>query len=197
MTRRSRSLMSLWRPAQSLLASALVVAGMAAFSVHASPGAAAQGEVGHRTHAAAGSQAEHHAMHRAERGSPGEMAIMMSPRMWNRVEATPEQREQIRKIFDAARGDLRAQHESGRALRQRSLELLSQPEIDGAALEALRKDMLAQQDRISQRRLQAMVDASRVLTPEQRKRLGEDISRRRDMMERHHRERRSLEAPKS
>jgi hypothetical protein len=49
----------------------------------------------------------------------------------------------------------------------------------------------------SKRRLQAMVDAAKVLTPEQRKQLAERMSQRGDMMERHHRERRALEAPKS
>jgi Spy/CpxP family protein refolding chaperone len=42
-----------------------------------------------------------------------------------------------------------------------------------------------------------MVDAARVLTPEQRKQLSERMAQRGDMMERHHRERRALEAPKS
>jgi Spy/CpxP family protein refolding chaperone len=57
--------------------------------------------------------------------------------------------------------------------------------------------MLAQHDQVSKRRMQAMVDAGRVLTPEQRKQLSDRMSQRRDMMERHHRERRALEAPKS
>jgi Spy/CpxP family protein refolding chaperone len=36
-----------------------------------------------------------------------------------------------------------------------------------------------------------------VLTPEQRGKLAEGMKQRRDMMERHHRERRALDTPKS
>jgi Spy/CpxP family protein refolding chaperone len=43
-----------------------------------------------------------------------------------------------------------------------------------------------------------MVDAARVLTPEQRRQLAERMAQRRSMMERHERERRALDAaPKS
>jgi Spy/CpxP family protein refolding chaperone len=44
---------------------------------------------------------------------------------------------------------------------------------------------------------QALVDAGRVLTPEQREKLAAHAKQRRDMMHRHHQERRALEAPKS
>ena len=40
---------------------------------------------------------------------------------------------------------------------------------------------------------QAMIDISRVLTPEQRKQLAERMAQRRTMMERHMKERRSLD----
>jgi Spy/CpxP family protein refolding chaperone len=135
--------------------------------------------------------------HAGAHGGEGVMALRLSPRMLDRLEATPQQREQIRAIMDAARTDLQAQHESGRALHQRSMALWGQADVDAAALEALRKEMLAQRDRASQRQLQAVLEASRVLTPEQRKRLAEHAGQRRDMKERHHLERRALEAPKS
>lgn len=138
-----------------------------------------------------------HGKHGGAHGGEAEMALRLSPRVLDRLEATPQQRQQIRAIMEAARADLRSQHESARALRQRSMELLSQPTIDAAAMEALRKDMLAQRDRASQRQLQAVLEASRVLTPEQRKRLAEHAGRGSDMKERHHREHRATEAPKS
>jgi Spy/CpxP family protein refolding chaperone len=74
---------------------------------------------------------------------------------------------------------------------------MAQPNIDAGAVEQIRQKMLAQHDQASKRRMQAMVDAARVLTPEQRKQLSERMAQRGDMMERHHRERRALEAPKS
>ena len=43
--------------------------------------------------------------------------------------------------------------------------------------------------------MQAMLEVSRVLTPEQRAQLAERMKQRREMMERHRRERRALEQP--
>jgi Spy/CpxP family protein refolding chaperone len=45
--------------------------------------------------------------------------------------------------------------------------------------------------------MQAMLDASAVLTPDQRGKLAERMKQRREMMERHQRERRTLDGPKS
>lgn len=174
-----------WRAAGAALVAA---AALMAASAQASP--RESGPDGHRAHAVGWG----HGMHR---DGHGDGVWGLSPRLLDRIDASPQQREKIRAIAEAARTDLRAQHDAGRSLRQRSLELLSQPQVDAAALEALRKDMLAQHDRASQRRLQALVDVSQVLTPEQRKRLADHAARRGDMMERHQRERRSLDAPKS
>jgi protein CpxP len=56
--------------------------------------------------------------------------------------------------------------------------------------------MLAQHDAASKRMLQAMLDVSRVLTPEQRAKLAERMQQRREMMQRHDKERRQLDTPK-
>jgi Spy/CpxP family protein refolding chaperone len=48
---------------------------------------------------------------------------------------------------------------------------------------------------VSLRRTKAMVDAANVLTPEQRQQLGEMAKKRRDMMERHRKERDALMPP--
>lgn len=131
-------------------------------------------------------------------GPDGAMGPMrFGERLLDRVKATPEQRTQIRSIMDAARKDLQAQRDAGRALRQQQLQLFAQPNVDANAAEALRQKQLAQHDQASKRMLQAMIDASRVLTPEQRAQIASDFQKRRDMMERHQRERRTLEAPKS
>ncbi|MGA0611995.1 Spy/CpxP family protein refolding chaperone [Caldimonas sp. KR1-144] len=108
---------------------------------------------------------------------------------------TQAQRDEVRKIAEAARSDLRAQHETGRALHEQMRDLLAQPSIDADAIEALRQKMLAQHDQASRRMTQAMVDAARVLTPEQRAQAAAKAKARRDMMERHMRERRQLETP--
>jgi Spy/CpxP family protein refolding chaperone len=132
-------------------------------------------------------------------GGPGGRDGMfqgMLPRMLDRVNATPEQRAQIQKILQASADDLRAQHEAGRALRDQALALFAQPTVDPAAVEAMRQKQLAQHDAASKRMMTAMLDISRVLTPEQRKQMVEQMAQRREMMQRHWRERQSLDAPK-
>jgi Spy/CpxP family protein refolding chaperone len=116
-----------------------------------------------------------------------------SERMLDHVNATPEQRTQIREIMRSAFADLKAQREAGRDLRQRAMELFTQPTVDANAAEALRQQMLAQHDQASKRMLQAMLEASRVLTPEQRAQLAERAKQRREMKQRHWRERSELE----
>lgn len=110
-------------------------------------------------------------------------------RLFDSIGATADQKTQIRQIWDAARTDLQAQREAGRALHEQARTLFTQPSVDANAAEALRKQMLAQHDQASKRMMQAMVDASRVLTPEQRKAIGERMNERRAMMERHRAER--------
>ena len=83
--------------------------------------------------------------------------------------------------------------ESGRALLQQLLSLFTQPIVDAKALEALRQKLLAHHEQASRRMTQAMLDASRVLTPEQRKQMADRMAQRRSMMERHRAERQSLE----
>jgi len=121
----------------------------------------------------------------------------LGERALDRVKATPEQRKQIRQIMEAAHKDLQAQREAGKGMRDEAMKLFAQPTIDTQAVEALRQKRQAQHDQASRRMTQAMVDAARVLTPEQRKQLADGMQQRREMMERHFRERRALEAPKS
>lgn len=114
-------------------------------------------------------------------------------RLLDSVDATEAQRSEVRRIAAAAAADLKVEREAGRALRERQLQLFTQPTVDAGAVESLRREMLVQHDRSSRRMTQAMVEASRVLTPEQRAQLAERMKARRDMMQRHHRERRDLD----
>lgn len=135
----------------------------------------------------------HHGPGRHEAG----FAMGGSPRHLERlldgVDATDAQRAQIRQIAEAARADLQAQREAGKALRERRMQLFTQPSVDANAVESLRQQMLAQHDQASRRITQAMLDASRVLTPEQRLKLAEKMKSRRDLMQRHQRERQQLD----
>ena len=123
----------------------------------------------------------------------GMMEGRMAERMLDSVNATAEQRAQIKQITERARGDMKAQHEAGRAMREQGMKLLTQPTVDANAVEALRQQMMQQHDQASRRRMLAMVEVSRVLTPEQRKQLADRMGQRRDMMQRHMQERRSME----
>ena len=113
----------------------------------------------------------------------------MMTRLLERVNATPQQRTQIQQIMQTQASERRAQHEAGRALREQAMTLFAQPTVDADAVEALRQKQLAMHDAASKRMTTAMLEISRVLTPEQRKQMAEYMSQRREMMQRHQRER--------
>lgn len=112
------------------------------------------------------------------------MGGMMGERVLDAVNATPEQRTQVKQIMDAARSDLQGQREAGRALHEQMRQLFAQPTVDARAAETLRQQALAQHDTASKRMMQAMLEVSRVLTPEQRAKLAELAARRHANMER-------------
>lgn len=106
-------------------------------------------------------------------GAPG-----MSQRMLEKVGASAEQRSQIDKIMVDARSDLRAQRDEGRDLHEKMRSLFTQPTVDEAAVEEVRQKMQAHHDAASRRMTQAMIQASRVLTVEQRQKMAELMSAR-------------------
>ena len=115
-------------------------------------------------------------------GSP-ERAGRMIDRMLDGLNATDAQRTQIKQIAASAFADLRAQRQAGRSLRQRGMDILTSPTVDPAAAEQLRQQTLQQHDQASRRMTQALLDVARVLTPEQRAKLGERLKDRRATME--------------
>jgi periplasmic protein CpxP/Spy len=127
------------------------------------------------------------------RGGPGMMAGPMQghmlARMLDSVNATTEQRAQIKQITDRAAADRKAQADSRRALHEQGMALFTQPVVDANAAEALRKQMLQQHDDASKRMMQTMLEISRVLTPEQRKQLADRMAQRGNMMRQHMQER--------
>lgn len=130
-------------------------------------------------------------------GAEGGPMMMMGgrglERMLDGVNATEQQRTQIKQIVEAARADLKSQREAGRALHEQALNLFTQPTVDANAAEALRQQMQARHEQASKRMLQAMLDISRVLSPEQRVQIAQKIKQRHEMMRRHMDERRQLE----
>jgi Spy/CpxP family protein refolding chaperone len=116
-------------------------------------------------------------------------------RMLDSVNASTEQRTQIRQILQAARTDLQPLRETGRKLQDQGLALLAAPTVDARAADALRQQMLAQHDQASKRELQALLDVSRVLTAEQRKTIADRAAQRRALFERHRAEREAIDPP--
>ncbi len=110
-------------------------------------------------------------------GSP-EQAGRMVDRMLDGLDATDDQRSQIKRIAQAAATDLKAQRDAGGGLREKAALVFAAPNVDAAAAESLRQQMLAQHDQRSRRVLQALLEVSKVLTPDQRARLGERIKQR-------------------
>jgi Spy/CpxP family protein refolding chaperone len=114
-------------------------------------------------------------------GGSGHMARHLD-RMIDGLGVSDAQRTQIRQIAQAAAADLKAQRKTARGLRAQGLQIFTAPSVDAAAAESLRQQMLAQHDQASRRTLQAMLDVSQVLTPEQRAKLGERMKERQAVM---------------
>jgi periplasmic protein CpxP/Spy len=135
--------------------------------------------------------------HGGMHGGPAMTGMPMHGRMLDRmldsVNASAEQRAQVKQITERAAAERKAQFESHRALREQGMKLFSQPVVDATAAEALRLQMLQQHDQASKRMMQTMLEVSRVLTPEQRKTLADRMAKRSEMMQRHLQERQSIE----
>jgi Spy/CpxP family protein refolding chaperone len=119
--------------------------------------------------------------------------MMMHGRLLQTVGASADQQARIHDIMNAARDDVGKLRDGAGDLRAQGAQLLGAPTIDARAVEALRQKRLALHDAVSKRMTQAMLDAAAVLTPEQRAKLAEQMSKRRDLMERHRRERDALD----
>jgi Spy/CpxP family protein refolding chaperone len=95
------------------------------------------------------------------------------------IDATPEQQEKLRAIAKGALQDLLPMRDKARATRERAVELLIQPKVDRAAVEAFRAEQMAVAEAASKRFAQALADVAEVLTPEQRQKVHDWIQWRR------------------
>jgi Spy/CpxP family protein refolding chaperone len=95
------------------------------------------------------------------------------------IDASSEQQEKLRTIVRAAVRDLVPLHEKAHAARERARQLLTQPTVDRAAIEAFRAEQIAQVDAASKRLTQAVTEAAEVLTPQQRQQISDHLQQRR------------------
>jgi periplasmic protein CpxP/Spy len=93
------------------------------------------------------------------------------------IDATDAQKQQLVPIVKDAARELVPLGAKMHEARRQAVELLSQPNIDRAAIETLRANQLKLAEQASQRFIQALADVADVLTPEQRKQLAERITR--------------------
>jgi len=135
--------------------------------------------------------------HAGHPGRGGPDGAMFPERMLDSVGASAEQKTRVRDIFKAAQADMAQMRQAGQGQHQQMMQLMAAPQVDAAAAEALRQQQLARHDAASKRMLQATLDASAVLTPEQRQKLAEQMKSRQEMMQRHQRERQQMQAPRS
>ena len=94
------------------------------------------------------------------------------------VDATPEQKAQVKDIVAAATKDLEALHQQNGGIHKELHEIFTAPTIDRAKLETVRAEHMQALDAASKRCAAALADAAEVLTPEQRKTLGEKMAKR-------------------
>lgn len=144
-----------------------------------------------------GGQVVHQGHHRPMMGQPGMGMLPLGGRHLDRlldeVKATDAQRTQIKALAQSAEADLKPLHEKVRGLHEQTLALFAQPQVDAAAAEKLRQQALANHDALSKRTLQLVLDASKVLTPEQRIALVAKVQQRHEKMKARHEEHARLE----
>jgi protein CpxP len=94
----------------------------------------------------------------------------------SRIEASDEQRQQVKAIVQATVQDLAPMREQHHQNHQTMLQALTQPSIDRAALGDIRDAELQLAEEVSKRLVTSLADIAEVLTPEQRTRLAEFMS---------------------
>lgn len=98
-------------------------------------------------------------------------------RFGRHIDATDEQKQKLTAIGTALATDMLPLHQKMHETRKRGIELLRQPTVDRAAVEAFRAEQIAAADTASKRLTQALTDAAEVLTPEQRAKIAQHWDR--------------------
>lgn len=94
------------------------------------------------------------------------------------INATEAQQQRIADIMGATMKEMAPLREKHREARRAVMELLAQPNVDRAALEAIRVQEMQSADAMSKRFVQSLADVADVLTPEQRAQLAAKMKQR-------------------
>jgi Spy/CpxP family protein refolding chaperone len=97
-------------------------------------------------------------------------------RMLTKVEASDAQKAEVQAIVEPLATEMQPLRETFAANRESMMQLLLAPEIDRAAMEALRSEQMDQADTISRALVATLADVAEVLTPEQRSELASRIA---------------------
>jgi len=100
-------------------------------------------------------------------------------RVLGAVDASTDQRQKVRAIFEQAANDLHTLRQKRGDNRRQIGQALTEATIDRARIETLRADQVKLSDATSKRLTDALVEAAEVLTPAQRADLGRRFERRR------------------
>lgn len=102
-----------------------------------------------------------------------EHVARMIERFGRHIDATAEQKQKLTAIGTALASDILPMEQKMHEARKRAIELLRQPTVDRAAVEAFRAEKIASADAASKRLTQALTEAAEVLTPEQRAKIAD------------------------
>jgi Spy/CpxP family protein refolding chaperone len=89
------------------------------------------------------------------------------------IDASPEQTTKLEAIVKSMVTDLAPMRGKMMAAHQQVRALLTGPNVDRAAIEKLRAEQIANVDAVTKRITQALADAADVLTPDQRRKIGD------------------------
>jgi Spy/CpxP family protein refolding chaperone len=89
------------------------------------------------------------------------------------IDASADQQAKLETIVKGVTGDVAPVRDKMAAARRQMRELLTQATVDRGAIEKLRAEQVATLDTVSKRIAQAVGDAADVLTPDQRRKIGD------------------------
>jgi periplasmic protein CpxP/Spy len=107
------------------------------------------------------------------------MAFRMH-KLLDHVNATDQQRAQIKTIWEGLRPQLKATHDDQKKLRAQITQVMTATTVDPAAVEKLRQQSVQLVDKASTIISRGMVETARVLTPEQRKQIAAELEKERE-----------------